>query len=379
LIYVLLFSDGVKWIARFPGSGVAAFGPLERQRMTADLQTMRLIRAATTIPVPEVFAWSTTAAGGVGAPYALMAFIPGWPVAKRWFDPAWTASTKRLTLLHNLAAEMAKLLALRFDRIGALAFDDNGGFVGVAESVDTHLALDGSHFAPGAESTWGRAVAHGPHDTTRAYLLDDWDDDDTGSSSVAAWQKAELALVHLAIDSIPPALTPDDHFYLSPPDFDAQNVFVDDDGAVTGIIDWDAVQTAPLIGACARYPAWITRDWDPVVYRWPASATENSPAELSRFRRAYADAFAALGRPPAPLDAPDVTRLSHVFEAVALAAHSRFCRTGIVLKLLDHAFCGAVPFALGDFCDAYLASTAGEWMSQVRSAFGRMWRAEWDD
>jgi hypothetical protein len=56
LVYVLRFSDGVRWIARFPLKGASSsFGDLDRQRIVADLQTMRLIRSATTIPIPEVF------------------------------------------------------------------------------------------------------------------------------------------------------------------------------------------------------------------------------------------------------------------------------------------------------------------------------------
>jgi hypothetical protein len=34
----------------------------------------------------------------------------------------------------------------------ALVFDDNGGFVGIAGTVDTHLELDGGSFAKGADT-----------------------------------------------------------------------------------------------------------------------------------------------------------------------------------------------------------------------------------
>lgn len=62
--------------------------------------------------------------------------------------------------------------------------------MGIALAVNTHLALDVGEFTAGAESLWGRAEAHGPHASTRSFLLHDCDDDDTGSN-VAEWQKAD--------------------------------------------------------------------------------------------------------------------------------------------------------------------------------------------
>jgi hypothetical protein len=57
-------------------------------------------------------------------------------------------------------------------------------------------------------------------------------------------------------------------FFLSHPDFGYQNILVDAEGNVTGIIDWDDVTVGPRQSAFARYPSWITRDWDPLMYSY---------------------------------------------------------------------------------------------------------------
>ena len=57
VVFVITFSDNVKWIARFPGYGVSSFGELEARRLLSDIRTKRLVRSSTSIPVPEVFAW----------------------------------------------------------------------------------------------------------------------------------------------------------------------------------------------------------------------------------------------------------------------------------------------------------------------------------
>ena len=40
---------------------------------------------------------------------------------------------------------------------------------------------------------------------------------------------------------------------------------VDEQGNVTGLIDWNLTQTMPRCVRYARYHGWTTRDWDPDV------------------------------------------------------------------------------------------------------------------
>lgn len=125
-------------------------------------------------------------------------------------------------------------------------------------------------------------------------------------------------------------------FVLSLPDFDSQNIMIDERGNVTGIIDWDNVQTLPRFIGYSRFPGWITRDWDPLMYSYPMiKDRENSPEELKRYRARYRATMRELLRGRG--DSIFVGK-SHIFEAVAIAARNHICRLEIVNKIVERVF-----------------------------------------
>ena len=367
LVYAIIFSDGIKWVARIPGSAASTFGPLDARRMVSDIQTMSLIRSTTSIPMPEVFAWEVES-NAVGVPYILEAFMEGNLLSERWDDGSWSTEDKRLKTLRSLAQVMSKLHKLRFDAIGALVCDQTT-HVGEMVKVDRDLEkiMEGG-------SVWGTTSSIGPFATTRVWLLHNLDDSIKGHPT---GEEAELQLLRLAIESIPSRLDAGGSFVLGHPDFNYQNIFVDDNGNVTGIIDWDGVQTRPRALGFACYPSWITRDWDPVMYGYgiPDCREEDSPEALLRYRRAYAAAFEEVQLPTSAYS-PDDTALSQILEAIEIAVENRICRPWIILRLLEHAFDSRVPFTFPDFFKAFEAGTAGNWVIEVREAFGKMWHRE---
>lgn len=124
-------------------------------------------------------------------------------------------------------------------------------------------------------------------------------------------------------------------FVLAHPDFHSQNVLVSEDGTVTAFIDWDNVHTTPYCIGYHRYPAWITRDWDPLKYGYqkPNSRPENSPEELQSYRQRYAETMKTL----LPYE-KDFTTNSHLWEAVWIAASSSISADHIVEKIFLHLF-----------------------------------------
>lgn len=371
-VYILQFSDNTKWVARIPGKASlpSRFSALDARRMDTDLRIMRFIRDKTSIPLPEVFAWETTS-DAIGAPYALMSFVTGKPISSLWFDKAINSENRRLKCLEQIAQYMCQFHALKFDKIGALFFDDQNNVIGVGEFVQLNLP-EGPDDDP-----WGNTSTSAPFDSTKSFLLDEWDDCNDVS---AEWRRQEVKIVRMAVDSIPETLLHDGSFTLTPPDFDSQNIFVDDEGNITGFIDWDSVITQPRVLGYCRYPTFITRDWDPAMYAYGEgdSTHENSPQELSYYRQIYADVFAHFGLPATEFS-PDDTKLSHIVEAIEIAAGSRICRSGIVEKLLDHAFHHTVPFTYRELLDALENGKVEEWIGQIRNQFAKMWFAEWEE
>lgn len=147
-----------------------------------------------------------------------------------------------------------------------------------------------------------------------------------------AWGVAESKLLDIMVPCLPVG-NRDEGFVLSAPDLDAQNVLVDEEGNVTGIIDWDHVQTLPRCVGYCRYPSWITRDWDPLMYGWPKmKESENSPEELHRYREHFdGEMCAALGGKEDWI----YTKKSHIREEVWIAALNGQNRLEICRKMVE--------------------------------------------
>jgi len=223
---------------------------------------------------------------------------------------------------------------------------------------------------------WGTVSLSGPFESTKAYLFA-MVDDPKEVPKKAEWTKAELSLLHQAIDSIPRSLDTPQTFSLGHSDFNYQNIFTNEEGDITGLIDWDGVHTLPRALGFARYPSWITRDWDPAKYGYdkPDSRDEDSPAQLLSYRREYAASIASLHLPEENYSVDD-TRLSQILEAIEIAVEDTVSRPWIIQRLLEFAYKGDVPFTFSEFSKAWLENQAGDWTDEVRHRFGLMWHGE---
>jgi Phosphotransferase enzyme family len=144
--------------------------------------------------------------------------------------------------------------------------------------------------------------------------------------------RGQQKLLQIIIDAVP--IVKNEQFVLAHPDFDVQNFLVSQDGYLTGVLDWDGVATYPRYLGYARYPGWITRDWDPMAYRYgfeePAWKKEDSPETLRKFRRLYRRIVEEeLGREEA-----DAMVNSHLYEAIDIAARNPMHSAAIVNLLV---------------------------------------------
>lgn len=156
-------------------------------------------------------------------------------------------------------------------------------------------------------------------------------------------------------------------------DLNHQNIPADNDSNVVGFIDWDSVRISPNCREFARYPSWITRNWDPVNYGY--SEEEDSQYESSS-QGYYATVFEGLVLPN--FDARH-TRLPHLTEAISIGMSDSLSRGSISVKLLDHAFNSNPPFELFDYVNAYMKDATSEMDKLMKEAFKNMWHAEWGD
>ena len=362
LVYKVRFSDGVRWALRIPGYG--NYGEEEyMDKMNSEYNTMRYIRSKTSIPMPEVYFWDASDEE-LGTAYAFMEWIEGNPLDECWFETEWRSEDRRLNLLTSIANYMAQLHALNFDQIGTLRFTDKGRF----SHVDALMNLRGWEVA------WEILTSVGPFAKPKDMLFDDWPEEAGERTS------ASLGILRLAIDSIPDFMFEDGKYPLSVNDFNPQNILVNKKGQIVSFIDWDEVAATPSCMGSARFPSWITRDWDPACYAWEPEGQdlekyveEDSPETLLRYRRHYSKAFAKAAHGQDGYDDRQ-TSLSHLVEAISIALGSTISRGWIVDRMLDHAFCGKAPFTLFDYTNAYENGTSeAQYDRMIKAAFQNMW------
>jgi len=318
LIHILQL-DNLKLVVRVPatGWGEGMTGAAARA-LESQVAVMRFISRETKIPVPTVYDFDTGIRNEIGAPYICMSFLPGRTVSEVWFDECGPTPLehRRISILESVAQAVAQLSSFSFATIGS-PYDAGGESLAIGPCY---------HWRENDDYTV-HVTASGPYGTTAAYLQDC----SAAKDTKGVWGLAESKIIDVVVPCLPEGPT---GFVLSVPDFDSQNILVDEGGALTGIIDWDLVQTMPRCVGYCRYPGWITRDWDPLMYGWPKRASENSPQELERYRKIYNEKMGeALG------GGGDwkYTKKSEVREAVWIAALNSTNRLEICRKLVQVA------------------------------------------
>ncbi|CAN8102925.1 unnamed protein product [Discula destructiva] len=128
----IIFDDGIA-LVRFPIPGVVAF-PDEKVR--AEVATIRYVGEHTSIPVPHIHHWGTTAENptALNVPFMIMEHIPhATTVGEALEDPDFKIpsvpdSGKREYLLQQMADIYIQLNNLTSDRIGSLGILDSGAY-----------------------------------------------------------------------------------------------------------------------------------------------------------------------------------------------------------------------------------------------------------
>lgn len=316
----ILQLDEAKMVIRVPITG--QFGDLvgpAKEALESQVQTVNYIREHTDILVHEVFHFDTTAKNEIGAPYIAMSYISGRTVSSLWFDATGhiPVEDRRRNILKQLARAMSQLNKLHFPKIGSLVSSFRDSVHDLGPCYEWDEAEDGTI----------SVASSGPFLTTTSFLRKFWAP--TNANSQYAIGAAKV------LEEMLPLLPHSSEYVLALPDFDSQNVMADEEGNITGLIDWDNVQTVPGFIGCLRYPGWITRDWDPLMYGWPQDG-ENSPDELQEYREYYLYEMKQALEPQGG-DDYRLAEKSHVFEAFWIAVSNVANRTSICQKFIEDA------------------------------------------
>ncbi|KAK5084813.1 hypothetical protein LTR05_005892 [Lithohypha guttulata] len=281
-VYILTFSDGVKWCARVPGYGRHPVKTLA-EKMKIEYNTVQYIKHRTSIPVPKVYYW-TTDVTEAGVAFGLIGFMEGQPLSELWWDKETFGEEQRALTLASIASHMQQLYKIQFEKTGMLRWDSSN------PDLPAEVSYELDYYA-NEECLWAGTIKR----KQREDFFGEWIRRTMKGAKkgelVGHDLRAEKALRRLA-KSMPKQIARAP-FSLSLADLDLQNVFVDPDtGTVTGYIDFDGVAVKDVQIGAAAYPKWLLRDMDLTRYSLDPrqgyhSPFENTLEELADYRSWY--------------------------------------------------------------------------------------------
>ena len=301
-VFKILFADGTLWILKVPASGHSQCWDVHaREALTSEAFTMRLIRRETTIPVPEVFAFDASLENELGCPFILMEWIHGKPLHDVWFTQGVSHAKReqiRVRALQGIAEAITQLNSFAFNQGGSLLFDAKGNFTGIGSSNVVDLE---KQYAKMYSKDYDNTMAfcqHGPFTDPNSYLSSLLDAREERGERCEV-EEGAYKLLRLFIEwSVTTGNTKEKQFVLAHADLDYQNILVNTDGYLAGIVDWDGVAAVPRYIGCQSYPKFLTLDYDPANYAFDVEAGRpmegylaDSPAELACYRAMYAQSM----------------------------------------------------------------------------------------
>jgi hypothetical protein len=229
------FDDGVCWLARVRRFNVTS-PPLELQNyiMRSEVATLEFL-GETKIPAPKVFDFSLDEANPVGVRYILMEKLPGRSLS--WSD---ATREQRLKVIDQLADIYIELHAHPFPMMGSLDKIDSKLFIGP--------------FARETLADFGESGLKmlGPFSSSEQYYNAHLDLilDLIMRQEAYANRPIDAFLIHRYLQENIPIILPhasldDASFYLKHADEKGDQILVDDQFRITGIIDWEWAHTGP--------------------------------------------------------------------------------------------------------------------------------------
>jgi len=347
-----------RYVFRVPAIGTAArWQPGNQHNLRCEVTLMQWLRNKTSIPIPEVVDFALDIETSfIGAPYILMKRMPGKAAQNVWYDKPSDRNhvttncvspqmeKKRRNILRSLAQCMSQLRDVSFNEIGLVDCKDALSLGATPTTTVSYRWKPPYELT--AEDLEGptQVYRYGPFKKNLDYwklnLEESWPaipeydpDVDQDALNMVSGIRKIIDMLHdhptVAVSKKDPADADENEtFVIRHPDLDLQNILVDDDGNVTGIIDWDNCLAVPRCIGYASLPDFLRRDWND---DFSLADSPHMPTwEMQKYADIYADAMAETGCSDAKY-----TRKSGMYRAIA-GAVTQGSLTDVIEKLFAH-------------------------------------------
>lgn len=230
------FSDDVYWIAKVQH---APMDETDKVYMSSEIATLKLVKARTSIPVPQVFLYQACATDHFQYPFTLMQYMPGRELKDGF--------TKDVPAEHlpKVARQLAQVLfelehELAFPGLGILWCGDDGNSAPETipiPTLDSSEDLDGTVDYGNVPRTSLEWFYSHTQSQNRAAMEQHPDDREWNT---ACWAMKN-ALTHIVAEDRVHGPFPLCHI-----DLHRGNLLFDEDFNLTGVLDWAHAQTVPL-------------------------------------------------------------------------------------------------------------------------------------
>ena len=237
VLFEAVFDDGRVWLCRVGYVGSQYSAEFVQAMMHTTVTAMRYVSELTSLRIPHVYAYEGNInTSEIGAAYMLLEPLEGLSYMDMLENPEFEVDKMRI--VSNVAAIMVQLSQLTFPSIGWLYESTNG--VQVGPIVD----FSGTHHGPFSTSveyfSWRAKQASTAQQTWKSESPDA-----ALKSDFVCWLFQQAAPLLSKRNNGP--------FPLMHPDLWGQQLLMDMEYNVHGVIDWDETSTVPWLEFCA-YP-----------------------------------------------------------------------------------------------------------------------------
>ena len=281
------FDDGVEWIVKIPLFYDEDNG--EHESLVSEYATLLFLQEIDEIPSPKVYGYAFDNKNPAKTPYIFMDKVAG-----RSFTQAMKTGLGKEEIYETLRqlAKIKKALACRpFGEIGSLTLVHRNP---LTLDVDRQFTL--WNFRQNEKLY---KCQQGPYLTSMEYysslLHINWSDFQYEYSCLLEpdeYNFTERWNIHLFLASILRSYVKEDNdqFYLTHPDLSTANIFVDDKGNITGLIDWEFSSTLPFQSR-EHYPMFLMKEYEERFLVLTEGIYDDPIAVLREWREFYAKQF----------------------------------------------------------------------------------------
>jgi len=246
--YWVSFADGVRWVVRFPLPSMTSWD-MVNDKIATEVATLKFLTQQTSIPVPAVVSYGFD--GGnhpTGLPFIILKHVSGSHLSSRWED---LATEHRRKVFDELADILLELNNHHFEHIGALSLDESGDWTLSRPPINSPTALlklDGVEIR--MNTTFSTSI-----DFFLAQYDHIWRRYTDQRNSVYHEEDAREKYVRLQLfkQLLPTFNVPElNHgpFTLMHSDLHQSNILVDENLAITAILDWEWACVLPIQISC---------------------------------------------------------------------------------------------------------------------------------